>query len=1318
MLLSKKKLNRIKKSKNQSQKKYNKKRKNKRKPRNRSFSKRKKYLNLKNKSLKFRKKKYKQKGGDSTYFYLAFMSKPIGQNPGKIKIFKITLNDKLLITDFLTGENNWSISGGAFINLVNTIINVSGKDTLNNQKITLELIKSFDYNDLSITKHIHEYNVKIIKSLLSEPKTPDNIENLKEELKIKMDAVIDELKQKRQEQLRRQTAEEAAAAAAEAQKRTLTPNLDLDTATKTEEDIPSSTESSLSTGIAPFDDLESNKSQTTDNLEAEAKAEAEDKLKGQSIQIGDDGIAFKSGDDGRNDQDDYRGDEQMKKYAQKVQDDTNELMTRDRKATVTTKGNTTTIVREDLKTKGSNFNEIPQSLGAPDPIKTSNEPVYPHNLLLQITTRDGNEGWTNVDVIDSGDGPLTLDAFNNLLLKKYNYKKEKIIPKNKKTKKQKEQTEQTLENLEKSVKDEANKQAAIVYLQKNILDKTWKDIDPIQIHHSELRRLLSPELRSDNEILKMIFAHCKNNLVNAKNKVGIHIYGPEKRINLLTEYFNANKDFIDTLTLSKNEKESHLRYFKKPTYKEAEAMSKSKTKSKSKGSPEAQSEDSSEGMSKDGESKFDKPIATITLTKDIQANTDKLDIPIDNITLGDTLKIGDEERIVVAFGSVILDRPLTKEYKANTKIEIKKTDWENRPEGTTLTKDVWLIAINNSDKFKKIFYDNSKKKEEKEKKKEEKEQKKEEEEQKKALKKANKHERPPILKKVEKLTFNPNSRIITLKGGKNKFNDVTNDVVKLIEHIKSNITTLKTFKKYFKLSEKPNSNHKKQQFMHNILNKVTEYYKNIISKIPSNYKDSFTKPLTQQKLGYLDSLINDITQSSQEQLNAYTLDGDDITSNILSLGEFANTLKDHSLFNNKNNVEIKGSKWLTNIRNNFTFINSEIMKKIENDIYGGPQTEGNYIRYGYDIVNYSFTGYELKYTNKVIINKVEAEGDDKLMYSFNFLYHIRSIIKDIIDGNILYGLGDEDDNTKKTNQNKVYKDILKEFGTKHDSHIINLIDTDDTYFIKDDNNKFNVIFENLNKTIVDLVGTVNSNDFKSLLKGMLCAFYRASIPKMIDDVLTNLQKMTKNNEILVSWINRFKGIFDNYKKFIDENKDVQEINEMVGNQGLSNLQKVVKFNGKIKKNNNIKYHYDKLKEWTDQLNTLIIHKYFEKEKVVIKCINSEEKEAEENCKYPFGGQGNSKIWLTKLQNKMNIIHKAFNRTDAGEMYFNNKKKQDEVTATMKQEQKKSTVALPVLVATTSPSSDDGGESKETRALPVLVAKKPTTPPSSDDEGEE
>ena len=74
MLLSKKKLYKIKKSKNQSQKKYNKKRKKKKKGgRRRSFSKRKKHLNLKNKSLKFRIKK--QKGGNNRIdFQLIFLT--------------------------------------------------------------------------------------------------------------------------------------------------------------------------------------------------------------------------------------------------------------------------------------------------------------------------------------------------------------------------------------------------------------------------------------------------------------------------------------------------------------------------------------------------------------------------------------------------------------------------------------------------------------------------------------------------------------------------------------------------------------------------------------------------------------------------------------------------------------------------------------------------------------------------------------------------------------------------------------------------------------------------------------------------------------------------------------------------------------------------------------------------------------------------------------------------------------------------------------------------------------------------------------------
>merc|ERR1711871_1880411 len=42
---------------------------------------------------------------------------------------------------------------------------------------------------------------------------------------------------------------------------------------------------------------------------------------------------------------------------------------------------------------------------------------------FEISAREGNDGWTNINILDSGDGPLTVDAFNGLLLKKYKYKK-------------------------------------------------------------------------------------------------------------------------------------------------------------------------------------------------------------------------------------------------------------------------------------------------------------------------------------------------------------------------------------------------------------------------------------------------------------------------------------------------------------------------------------------------------------------------------------------------------------------------------------------------------------------------------------------------------------------------------------------------------------------------------------------------------------------------------------------------------------------------------------------------------------------------------
>ena len=92
MLLSKKKLYKIKKSKNQSQKKFNKKRKKKKKGRKRrSFSKRKKHLNLKNKSLKFRIKK--QKGGAKITFQIIFLTPQNDDRNHIIKVVEIEMQN-------------------------------------------------------------------------------------------------------------------------------------------------------------------------------------------------------------------------------------------------------------------------------------------------------------------------------------------------------------------------------------------------------------------------------------------------------------------------------------------------------------------------------------------------------------------------------------------------------------------------------------------------------------------------------------------------------------------------------------------------------------------------------------------------------------------------------------------------------------------------------------------------------------------------------------------------------------------------------------------------------------------------------------------------------------------------------------------------------------------------------------------------------------------------------------------------------------------------------------------------------------------------
>ena len=79
------------------------------------------------------------------------------------------------------------------------------------------------------------------------------------------------------------------------------------------------------------------------------------------------------------------------------------------------------------KTPGQNT----LSLGARDPIhkslgwapQTRDGPSYPHNLVFEITTKNDADGTkTNMNILDAGDGPLTVDAFNELLLKNIDIK--------------------------------------------------------------------------------------------------------------------------------------------------------------------------------------------------------------------------------------------------------------------------------------------------------------------------------------------------------------------------------------------------------------------------------------------------------------------------------------------------------------------------------------------------------------------------------------------------------------------------------------------------------------------------------------------------------------------------------------------------------------------------------------------------------------------------------------------------------------------------------------------------------------------------------
>jgi hypothetical protein len=89
------------------------------------------------------------------------------------------------------------------------------------------------------------------------------------------------------------------------------------------------------------------------------------------------------------------------------------------------------------------------------------------------------------------------------------------------------------------------------------------------------------------------------------------------------------------------------------------------------------------------------PVHTTKLTQPITANSYILNVPdVGNaqighyITVGDPNSITSETRKIVAFGSIILDKPLTNAYPANTPINVYTTNPVSTPETPNLFQEI------------------------------------------------------------------------------------------------------------------------------------------------------------------------------------------------------------------------------------------------------------------------------------------------------------------------------------------------------------------------------------------------------------------------------------------------------------------------------------------------------------------------------------------------------------------------------------------------------------------------------------------------------
>ena len=405
MLLSKKKLYKIKKSKNQSQKKYNKKRKKKKKGRKRrSFSKRKKHLNLKNKSLKFRIKK--QKGGNNRIdFQLIFLT---SQDDEGNYIMKL-INFKLPLSEFENFLNQIPLQ--KFINMIDSL-SPGDEDYLaviENIKLLNEVIvKSIDFEHVGKVVNIYNYNS--IKHILLRKISNNTITGLKilGALKRYIEGEAEIKREMGPESLRLANAVFSDVDSATGP----TPDSTVDDSGQEPPPIPPRPES------PPIPPRPEQEPQTPSRIGV--------------IDVAGDGSSRKS--DEPTDNDWKRGDERMTVYTDYVKKTPTETTTKETEYTRRFFNKGDHKVTDTKTTVGETpWKKVPLSLGARDPIhkkngmgstNTRDGPSYPHNLVFEITTKNDADGTkTNMNILDAGDGPLTVDAFNELLLKKYRYKK-------------------------------------------------------------------------------------------------------------------------------------------------------------------------------------------------------------------------------------------------------------------------------------------------------------------------------------------------------------------------------------------------------------------------------------------------------------------------------------------------------------------------------------------------------------------------------------------------------------------------------------------------------------------------------------------------------------------------------------------------------------------------------------------------------------------------------------------------------------------------------------------------------------------------------